>query len=380
MTRRPIALLVSHEASQTGAPRVAGDLVDALRDAGWEVVLWHRWGGPLQADLDRRADRSIVQPANRLRVLLRRRPATKALAARLDRWAIDRTLRRVDPDLLWCNTTVTAPVARAGARLGIPTILHSHEQRDWLGATGSVPGTADGVHLVGCSTDAAALLADAAGAAVDEVTVLATAIDVAAVQRAGAPGRPGSDGTPEPSTRPLVVACGTVDHRKGADLFARAATASSTPATWRWVGGGTLDPTVDGDAVDWVGPVDDARPALAAADVVVLSSRADSFPVVVLEAMALGRPVVATDLPGPAEQLGDAGVLVAPEDPTAIAAAVDALLADPDRAGRLGAAAAARCLDRWDVSRFARHAVALAAEVAPGPAADAAAQAPRFER
>ncbi len=64
------------------------------------------------------------------------------------------------------------------------------------------------------------------------------------------------------------------------------------------------------------------------------------MPIVVLEAMAAGRPVVASDVAGLplAVADGETGLLVPERDPAALAAAVGALLADPERARRLGAA------------------------------------------
>ena len=44
----PTTLVVSHEASRTGAPRVAVELLHALREAGHRTVVVHRWGGPLE--------------------------------------------------------------------------------------------------------------------------------------------------------------------------------------------------------------------------------------------------------------------------------------------------------------------------------------------
>lgn len=73
-----------------------------------------------------------------------------------------------------------------------------------------------------------------------------------------------------------------------------------------------------------------------AMDVAVSSSRSEGFPNVVAEAMACGVPVVATDVGGTAQVVGDAGTLVPPADPTALSAAVRSALTKPrdDTAGR----------------------------------------------
>jgi phosphatidylinositol alpha-mannosyltransferase len=64
------------------------------------------------------------------------------------------------------------------------------------------------------------------------------------------------------------------------------------------------------------------------ADAFVLTSEKEGMPLVLLEAMAGGLPVVSTAAPGIAETLGDSG-LISASDPDAFAAAVDRIAADP---------------------------------------------------
>jgi glycosyltransferase involved in cell wall biosynthesis len=86
----------------------------------------------------------------------------------------------------------------------------------------------------------------------------------------------------------------------------------------------------------------------AAADLVVLPSRAETYGMVVTEALARGLPVLATDVGGVTEALGHAadgsrpGLLVAPGDPAALAAALRAWLQDAELRDRLRAAARER--------------------------------------
>jgi len=88
------------------------------------------------------------------------------------------------------------------------------------------------------------------------------------------------------------------------------------------------------------GERDDVPERLAAGDVYVLSSRSEAMPMVVLEAMAAGLPVVASAVGGVPELVvdGETGLLVAPGDPEALAAALSRLAQDPLLRGRFGAA------------------------------------------
>ena len=106
---------------------------------------------------------------------------------------------------------------------------------------------------------------------------------------------------------------------------------------------------LDGGRVAWAGYLDeDAKhEALAAAAVFVLPSTSEGLPMALLEAMAHGRPVVATRVGGVPDLVTDGrdGVLVDAGDPAALASAVAALLADPERAAALGRAARGRVAD-----------------------------------
>lgn len=96
-----------------------------------------------------------------------------------------------------------------------------------------------------------------------------------------------------------------------------------------------------GDRFRLLGYRPDARRLIAAADLFVLASSHEGLPVAVMEAFALGVPVVATDVGGLGAAITDGvdGLLVAPRDPEALAAAI-LQAADPARRARLAAGAA----------------------------------------
>jgi glycosyltransferase involved in cell wall biosynthesis len=95
------------------------------------------------------------------------------------------------------------------------------------------------------------------------------------------------------------------------------------------------------DRVVFTGVRDDVPAVLAAMDVFALPSRTEGMSNALLEAMAMGRPVVATAVDGNADLVRDGvtGRLVPSRDPEALAGALDAVLADPAAARSLGCAA-----------------------------------------
>ncbi|HTQ79709.1 MAG TPA: glycosyltransferase, partial [Thermoanaerobaculia bacterium] len=106
-----------------------------------------------------------------------------------------------------------------------------------------------------------------------------------------------------------------------------------------------------GEAVAFLGRADAARvrALLARARALVVPSIYEGMPLVILEAMAAGVPVVASAVSGIPEVVvdGETGWLVPAEDPAALAAALAAVLADPAEAARRGAAGRGRVAERF---------------------------------
>ena len=114
-------------------------------------------------------------------------------------------------------------------------------------------------------------------------------------------------------------------------------------------------------AIQLLGFRKDAQALIQAGDIFVLPSLAEPFGLVILEAMALGRPVIATDAGGPPEivEEGVTGLLVPPSDPPALAAAIRRLLSDRKAAEAMGRGGQERFQARFTAARMAQDMLAL---------------------
>lgn len=111
------------------------------------------------------------------------------------------------------------------------------------------------------------------------------------------------------------------------------------------------------DRVVFTGHRGDVPAILDALDVFVLPSWTEGLPMTVLEAMAHGRPVVATPVGGTPELVadGETGLLVPPRDPQRLADALRLLLSDPERARRMGEAGRRRVAERFSAEETERR-------------------------
>jgi len=134
-------------------------------------------------------------------------------------------------------------------------------------------------------------------------------------------------------------------------------------ARWLAVGDGELHGAMRaaasecgiGGAVIWAGRRDDVPDLLTAMDVWVMSSIREGLPVALLEAMAAARPIVATNVGGIPDAVhhGEAGLLVPPASPEALADAICQVLEDPAAAGKLSFAARRRAEQEYGIESVA---------------------------
>jgi len=181
--------------------------------------------------------------------------------------------------------------------------------------------------------------------------------------------------------RPLVLTVGRMVWQKGyQDLLevVPGVLARWPGARFLWVGEGTLVGELRararalavGHAVRFLGHRGDVPRLLAAADLFVLPSHFEGLPLVALEAMAAGLPVVGTSVCGTSEVVLDmvTGRLVPPGDALALTEAILDTLEEPGRAAQWGAAGRARVEREFGAERMARETVAVYDELFHGPA------------
>ena len=113
--------------------------------------------------------------------------------------------------------------------------------------------------------------------------------------------------------------------------------------------------------VSYLGERSDIRELMAMADIVALPSYREGFPRVLVEAAAMGRPMVTTDTPGCRDVVDDGvnGLLVPVGDARALASAVEKLLASPDLRARMGKAARLKALDEFDERKVTQDIMAI---------------------
>ncbi|HZI64758.1 MAG TPA: glycosyltransferase family 4 protein, partial [Thermoanaerobaculia bacterium] len=308
--------------------------------------------------------------------------------------ALTRLLRRERIDLVhahWIlpNGYIAARAARrAGARYAVT--LHGSDvfmaERSRLFGRLARRALRDAAYVTSCSAELRDRLLRVGGAEhAAKVHLVANGTDPLPVRVGGGGWRERLGIAPG---APLVVAAGRLVDKKGFDVLLEAAPdlRRRWPAVRIVIGGGgdLLAPLRDrarvlevADTVSFTGGLPHAEmlELIAAADLFVMPSvrdrrgNVDGLPVVVLEAMAASKPVVASDVSGLplAVQHGATGLLVPERDPRALAEAMAGLLADPARARRLGEAGRRRVEEELNWSEIARqHDELLRAATAAG--------------
>jgi glycosyltransferase involved in cell wall biosynthesis len=280
-----------------------------------------------------------------------------------------REMESAEPDLIYLNSVASASLVSI-AKPSIPIIAHVHERTYGLRIIRALD-PAGVARLIARADYYVAAARTAADALTTEYGIDRTRVHVSHGFIPIADGplgvSPGADVRHElglPADALIVGALGSIEWHKGADLFIQlarhvlAGNQHERPVHFVWVGG-TNDPFWPerirydlemlgiAEQVRFVGAVDDPSQLLQAMDVFVLTSRDDTFPLVCLEASALGKPIVCFDAGGMTEFLEPSERLVVPYlDVDAMASRVTELLSSGDDRRRLGRTLAQRVWER----------------------------------
>jgi glycosyltransferase involved in cell wall biosynthesis len=179
---------------------------------------------------------------------------------------------------------------------------------------------------------------------------------------------------------PIVGVVGRFAEQKGFTYFIEAA-AKTLVADQRVrfliVGDGELRGQLEeqarqlnlGDHIRFTGWQADTAAFIEAMDIAVMPSLYEGFSLVLLDFMAMGKPIVATGVDGNAEAIidGESGLLVPARDSGALAEAIITLLRDPQRAAQLGSAARERVRTTFSVQRLANDMMDLYDRTLNGP-------------
>lgn len=165
---------------------------------------------------------------------------------------------------------------------------------------------------------------------------------------------------------------GRLSPEKGPDVAVEALARMTSPATLHVIGDGADRDSLDsriaslgiGSRVRFHGAVPDAGRLVRAFDALLLSSRTEGTPMVLLEAMSAGVPIVATAVGGVPDVLPDGAALLAPnEDTAALAAALDATLGDRDASAARAARASSVLDERFGLDSWLDRHDALYASI-----------------
>ena len=378
-------LYVSASSKLGGAERSLLELVRALDRGRVRPIVALPGAGPLEAVLESAGVDVFRLPAVRLR---RRTDPRRALAmgaaVSASALTLARRARSRGADLIHSNSTYAHVIgAPAAALTGLPGVWHVRDLHELPVLKRVLLPLTRSVVFVSRAVERAVRL-PARPASISRVIL--NAIDAEAFERSASPGnaryRLGL-----PPDVPLLVMAAQMVPWKGHSTLIRAA--ALLRARWPSLALAVAGEDLSGEhpgyepslrelvaelglqgAVHFLGQREDVAGLMADGDVVVVPSEGEPFGRVALEAMALGRPVVATAGGGLAEVVEDGvtGLLVPQRDPPALAAAVDRLLSDRGLARAMGQAGRRRVRQRFDAHAHAREIVRLYDDLLSGRA------------
>jgi glycosyltransferase involved in cell wall biosynthesis len=272
-------------------------------------------------------------------------------------WKIARFLKRERIDVLICNLNKDVRVAGLAARLvGTPVVLARHGMllcgKKWKHKV-TLTRLTDGI--IANSETIKAAYAGYGWFNDDFVKVLYNGIeDKSSVTP--------YDFRKDIGNNQVILSAGRLAEQKGYGYFLQAAKSllsKRDDLIFVIAGKGKLEADLKNQArelgietsVRFLGFIEDLDPFIKGCDLFVLASIFEGMPNVVMEAMALGKPVIATDVNGVRELMhnGVTGLIVPPRDPAALVTAIRSIIDDPARLAAFGNAGMARVRELFTI-------------------------------
>ena len=352
--------VVGHDASRTGAPQSLLTFLQWVRDqrSGVAVRTCLLRGGPLLPEFARCGEVRVPGPiAGRLGPALVAAGSSIGPARPLAAAVAGRLLGRGQVDVELVNTLAALSLATRAPRRCTRRVVVVHEldgvaDRVLPPGAGRTRAIAEVDRFLAAGPAVATMLVERWSVPPERVRVVPEFVAEVPIDRdevRSLRGRVSAGGG-----RPVLLSCGEASARKGADRFVdlvRSFPEGPDAPVGVWVGGtpgsvGWAELLADreasglGDRLVVVPSTPAARSWIEAADVVVSTAREDPYPLVVLEAAAAGRPVVATDSGGVRSILRSADLedlVVGQGDVLGLRDLIVGLLGDDDRRDRVGA-------------------------------------------
>lgn len=281
--------------------------------------------------------------------------------------ALRRRLAQIEPDVVHTHNE-KAHIHGALATFGwtTPALVHTRHGRGQVGSVLSRAANRLAVHrsrFIACVSADATAVARAEGARPDQLKVILNAIDVPSYDASGFAKRASTPKAVTVARLAPVKDIGTMLHA------ARLVKNMAPDFRLDIVGDGESRPELEqlsrdlglSDTVTFHGASNDPRRYLSSATLFVQSSISEGISLTLLEAMAAGLPVVATDVGGNREVVdaGRTGLLVEPRNPQQLADAVLRVLGSPDHAVAMSGAARVRAERVFDLGRMVAEYEAL---------------------
>ncbi len=338
--RKPVTdiLFVNHEESRTGAPRIVFDVAEHIKH-DYEVSMVSLARGSMSAEFND-VFGPVIYPSELYAGLQKIDQAKKVL-------------KMINPKLVYVNSIGSHPFAIAAKELNIPVIFHVHELEiainmmfKSLSSREKFKDMAD--NFIAVSSPVYNVLVRNLNCPIEKVSLVHEFVDKEKIENKSE--LISQENVNKEMGREegeiLVFCLGTFIYRKGADIFMKASKSlkeKGLNCRFVWIGSKPFKEPFMADfglyspyftlLQEKVNPF----PYLKAADILVLPSREDPFPLVVLESMSLGKPsVLFKDGGGIYEAVKDSGIVVDDFNVREFTNSIERLVLDREERERLG--------------------------------------------